>query len=503
MGQTLAAHEDLVNVRGWSFQQIATLFDTLRRRSMVYTLNKDDFSRYIGGRNREANSIFNDLDTDYDGKIDIFEMLVVLAIWSGTSWDEKQELLFMFFDMMDKKFLKIDEVMLLGTILTQTMSKFVKIPSDYGKLPYLKELAEMAFPAGTDKLDIETFKAFCNDVEPFEHLRGFIEDQAAKGQAPSVESRIRLQISTLEKHVQKLFERLERFQLRLPDFVDAVIEYVSAWGRRKRWDFVMQNLRQLVLNLHQCAENMHTTLADLNTSLQEDEATQGLSSVIEPHRRFQQEQMVVEVGQMRHQSLADFREATELLRRLIEFTEPHEAASAAIGGDQALSGMNAIREEELEQMVDMSPPRVVESRNAMKQVHSEMLSEINQGGAFSRDIDGLQQQVAALDQEVADSKAPAADAASPTAKKSVLADGGAQLSGQIPKLTAIANFDPPNSQQSKMLPLIVGDIITVIGQDGKGWWYGSKQNGTEGWFPPSYVQTKAAHFSSPGVARPA
>merc|ERR1740117_1923042 len=133
--------------------------------------------------------------------------------------------------------------------------------------------------------------------------------------------------------------------------------------------------------------------------------------------------MVVEVGQMRHQSLADFREATELLRRLIEFTEPHEAASAAIGGDQALSGMNAIREEELEQMVDMSPPRVVESRNAMKQVHSEMLSEINQGGAFSRDIDGLQQQVAALDQEVADSKAISADAASPTAKKSVLADG--------------------------------------------------------------------------------
>lgn len=140
----------------------------------------------------------------------------------------------------------------------------------------------------------------------------------------------------------------------------------------------------------------------------------------------------------------------------------------------------------------------------MKQVHSEMLSEINQGGAFCRDIDGLQQQVAALDQEVNESsKAPAADTAASTAKKNVHADGGAQLSGQIPKLTAIANFDPPNSQQSKMLPLIVGDTITVIGQDGKGWWYGSKQDGTEGWFPPSYVQTKAAHFSSPGVAGPA
>jgi hypothetical protein len=60
---------------------------------------------------------------------------------------------------------------------------------------------------------------------------------------------MRLQISTLEKHVEKLFERLERLQSRLPDFIESCIEYVSAYGRRKRWDFVMQNLRQLVLNL--------------------------------------------------------------------------------------------------------------------------------------------------------------------------------------------------------------------------------------------------------------
>merc|ERR1719326_1433765 len=184
------------------------------------------------------------------------------------------------------------------------MSKFVKIPPQYGWRKNLEELATLAFPAGTDKLDVATFKKFSNrhDVEPFNRLRGFIEDQAAKGQAPSVESRMRLQISTLEKHVQKLFERLERLQTKLPDFVEACIEYVSAWGRRKRWEFVMQNLRQLVLSLHQCAESMHTTLADLSSSLKEDEATQGLSSVIEPHRRFQQEQMVVEAAHRVHRA---------------------------------------------------------------------------------------------------------------------------------------------------------------------------------------------------------
>merc|ERR1719235_1854559 len=179
------------------------------------------------------------------------------------------------------------------------MSKFVKVPPRYSKMPFLKELAEDFFPAGRDKLDLETFKEFSNDGEPFEQLKGFIEDKAAKGQPPSVESRMRLQISTLEKHVSVLFEKLERLQNWLPDFVEACIEYVSAWGRRKRWDFVMQNLRQLILNLHQCAENMHTTLMDLSASLKEDEATQGLTSVIEPHRRFQQEQMVVDVEQLK------------------------------------------------------------------------------------------------------------------------------------------------------------------------------------------------------------
>merc|ERR1712107_469898 len=31
--------------------------------------------------------------------------------------------------------------------------------------------------------------------------------------------------------------------------------------------------------------------------------------------------------------------------------------------------------------------------------------------------------------------------------------------------------------------LCVGDEVTILGQDGRGWWYGRKQTGKEGWFP--------------------
>jgi len=501
MGNTLAAHEDLSVVRGWNFEQIEKAYITLRRKSMMYTMNKEEFTRYIGGRHREANAVFGHLDTDYDGKVDVFEVLVVLAIWSGTSWEEKQELLFMQFDMMDKGFLKIDEVMFMGTIIIQTMNKFVKVPPNYGKLPYLKEFAQEAFASGVDKLQKDMFKDFSNDVEPFEQLRGFIEDNAARGQPPSVESRMRLQISTLEKHVNKLFERLERLQNRLPDFVESCIEYVTAWGRRKRWDFVMQNLRQLVLNLHQSAENMHTNLADLSASLKEDESNNGLSSVIEPHRRFQQEQLVAETEQMRVQSLGDFRESVELLRRLIDFTQANEAEPMTMADQASVSGMNAIQEVENENLVSFENPRVVDSRNLMKQVHSEMLAEINEGGAFSRDTEGAEALFAEAQAADKAKQEAAGGTASPQKMLSLAGPdsapaASASTSTEIPKLIAIANFEPPATHQSQMLPLVIGDMITVIGQDGKGWWYGKKQNGTEGWFPPSYVQTKGAHFSS-------
>merc|ERR1711879_424555 len=70
-------------------------------------------------------------------------------------------------------------------------------------------------------------------------------------------------------------------------------------------------------------------------------------------------------------------------------------------------------------------------------------------------------------------------------------------------LVVVADFTPPPSHQTQMLRLRVGEQVTVLGQDGTGWWYGKKpDNGEEGWFPPSYLQVKAAHFSSAGVAPP-
>merc|ERR1719163_2787601 len=71
------------------------------------------------------------------------------------------------------------------------------------------------------------------------------------------------------------------------------------------------------------------------------------------------------------------------------------------------------------------------------------------------------------------------------------ADGGIPgISGDVPVVVAFADFDPPASHESQMLSLRTGDEVYATGQDGQGWWYGRKRDGTEGWFPPSYVQLK-------------
>jgi len=58
-------------------------------------------------------------------------------------------------------------------------------------------------------------------------------------------------------------------------------------------------------------------------------------------------------------------------------------------------------------------------------------------------------------------------------------------------LVCFADFDPPTSETTQVLPLRIGDEVTPIGLDDGGWWFGRKlADGTEGWFPPSYMQLK-------------
>jgi len=470
MGNTLTQHDSLVHVRGWTREQIAASNRTLRRQNKLYGLTKEDFVRFFGGRNRELITVFNNLDTDYDGKVDIFETLTLLALWGGTSWDEKICLLFDIFDLMGKGTLKLDEIMMMGQVLVATLRKFLAIDTEWSKPTSIRDISRNAIAAGgEDGLSEEQFRHWAARCEQLMQLKGCLEDHAPRSNPATQESRMRDQTGKLQKHANRIFERVERLQDKLPEFLNGCTDFVASLGRRKRWDFTIQNLRQMILALSRAYEDMQQWLSDLERSIEEDEISGGTAALIVPERRFRQEQSLIDLDRLAKQSSADFREATELLRRLLELTDAPEALPGAeFGGIE-------------DALLD---PKSLMQKPAMKQVYDEMFVDTEPGGVFGAPKVG----------QVAEEQ-PEANAGLKTLVDMPVSRDAAETSGSA-TLVAVADFEPPTTHETQMLKLLVGDKVSVLGQDGRGWWYGRKQNGKEGWFPPSYVQVKPTHHSA-------
>lgn len=505
MGAAQVQHSNLTHVRGWTNEQIQESFETLRRKANVYRLTKDDFSRYFGGRNREMLPLFNNLDTDHDGLVDIFETFVVLIMWSAIPWEDKEDNLFTLFDMMGKGFLKIDELVLMGLVIARTLNKFVAIDRDLQQSSVMHKLVSGAMPPNETKLTPDQFRSWAKECQQLKDLRGHVEGCLPRTQVDSAHSRMQLKLVPISRHAVMLHERIERLQGLLPDFTESCIEYVGAWGRRKRWDFVMQNMMQVVMKMQHVSENMHTTLAEIEQAMREEELCGGMSAMVETSKQFKQQQMIISLNHMREESEKDYKEVTDLLLHLVDLTEPGEAHPSSSYNEVSTHDLAAITEDDHESLMDMAPPRVVEQRKLMKRVGEEMRADTEEGGCFFKEQaekTTLQHVAQAAghtlppsirsggqgytSEEV--SRVGSKELAQPRPKT----QGADMSSTSEPVLTAIADFEPPASHQTQMLRLRAGDKVTVVGQDGRGWWYGKTPFGKEGWFPPAYVQVEPA-----------
>lgn len=181
-----------------------------------------------------------------------------------------------------------------------------------------------------------------------------------------------------------------------------------------------------------------------------------------------------------------------MTQRLVELSEPLEPLPGQSGQPQDLSHEDS-------GMLDN--PRAIAARNKMREVCSEMLADMDTGMFGAPDLqsivkqardeaEGAEDDISAL--AVVPATGPAAGSRSGAVDSS-----GIDLSGDEPTLVVIADFEPPSTHATQMLRLKVGEFVTIVGQDGRGWWYGRLvATGAEGWFPPSYVQVKPAHRSN-------
>jgi len=482
MGTALSSHDNLIYFRPWNSGQVSEVVNFLRKQRPTMCVNKDEFARYFGGRNRESISIFNDLDTDFDGKVDTFEVLVTLALWSNTPWDDKTELFFRIFDFNGKGMLRPDELLFFVSTVVRTLHKFVRLDPQYEDFSALKAAAKLAFEGNASKTEMtsENFRQWASTAPQMQELQAFLDDHVEKSVPESVESPMRKTMRMLEYKCQELTTQIEQLQEKLRTIESE--ETDRDQNQQKRYDFMLQNLERLIVKLQRAAETQRHELAELTTSLNEDVLNGGLISLIEPRKRFRHEQMLMEIELIQTQCATDFREAADILGKLVELTYGLEPAHRPSSMDpQRTSSLNArgagIRDRQSEQSGGGLRGSLEEDKEAQAR-RERLISRDSKKKNMKMKVEGAIDTASVSQAEGQDDLSAEADGGIPG------------VSGDVPVVVAFADFDPPASHESQMLSLRTGDEIYATGQDGQGWWYGRKRDGTEGWFPPSYVQLK-------------
>lgn len=477
MGNALRSFENLKHVHGWTADQIDKIRDTLRVKQPLYVLSKEEFVKYFGGRNRESVSVFNDLDTDYDSRVDLFEILVTVILWSTTTWDEKQHNLFRLFDFNFKGAVRLDELLMFLSVGLRTLKKFVQVEQRYDDLALIQATVKEAFKEGEVQIDVDGFCRWFNDTELLVELMAFIDDHARRSVPEAEESPMRKTMSVLEKKCKELGRKVEQLREQMRHLDDDRPD--SETSQRKRFDFMMQNLHKLAVKLQRSCETQRHELAELTASLNEDSASHGMGSLVDPRKRFRHEQMLMSTELVQSESQKDFHEAADLLGKLIELVYGKEVANSPEfkGGIEAWSGTGArggnllgsVEEEGSEDEDDMVKERErLSLREAKRGRLKKQLDEMSSTEHKAR---------------------PSIDQNSSWVVEGEYEPGDEPKSGE-PVVVAISDFDPPRSHETQMLAFHTGEEVIATGQDGKGWWYGRKRDGTEGWFPPSYVQLK-------------
>jgi len=507
MGNTQHGIADLVYLRAWTAADVAEVAAGLRWRRTVMAVDRQHFGELVTGRCPEALRVFEHLDTDFDGKVDTFEVLVTFILWSKSSWSEKVDLLFRVFDFNRKGSLRFPELAFMVATTAKAMGKFVHLESALDDIGAQKTAAADAFPDRQQGfLAFEGFRDWFEADELFaKRLRALVEENTAEETAAeAVEAPIRKHMRVDEYRAQELVQELERMQTKIAQ-VDDERENESVERSeqdKQQFEVLRARFAELLTKLTCARDTLQRELLELNASLSREGGAVALSA---PTTQLQHEQMLAEVAVLERRCMEDVQEASQLLQRLVDLTYGSAASRAPLELPELLPELSAPlptiskkTEEDARQMrlLDreakrqrgiIKPQSSVAPPVASKVVTATWLS--GEPEVVTRASDASSANVAASGRTADSSRQASAGKTSSVAAASP--GGAATPEASMPIVVAFAAFDPPASNETQMLTLKVGDEIIATGRDEGGWWYGRKTaDGKEGWFPPSYVQAK-------------
>mmetsp|Transcript_45645 Transcript_45645/g.145691 ORF Transcript_45645/g.145691 Transcript_45645/m.145691 type:complete len:496 (+) Transcript_45645:115-1602(+) len=484
MGNARSSSESLVYFRAWTVVEVDEAQKTLRSRRGLLAVDRATFNEIVGVQNREALRVFDALDSDYDGKVDTFEVLLTLTLWSCASWEEKQELLFRCFDFNQKGSLQFRELAFLVSTAARATGRFALLPAWAEDPRALRDTALTAYgDVQEGELAAEDFARWFEASEAAQQLRDFVDLQLSQEAPEAVEGLVRERLRLLEYRVQELAQEVQQFRANATAIHGEAVARDELKGQHA--DALWERLEGLFVRLASAGESQKSELQELALSMNEEVSAGGPAALLQPEVRYRHGQLMAGIDALERRARGYLEEAKAALGELLELAgaegTPETPAAPAVpapgSGDEpeALARRLRLLDRELR-------------RRRGKQLAGSGSPEPAPGTEAT--AAPSTQPATATPESAAPGPAAASEAPQPgsTAGEPELEQQDAEEPLSV--VVAFAAFDPPESSETLMLTLKPGDEIVALGQDGQGWWFGRKADGTEGWFPPAYVQLK-------------
>jgi len=371
-------------------------------------------------------------------------------------------LLFRCFDFNRKGSLRLVEMSFMLSTCARALRRFVQLDEEFEDIDNLKAEASQAFVGHEDgEIRAEGFRAWFRDSAMVKRLREFLDQHALDNLPDEMETPVQREFRLRDYRTQELVGQVRQMKAKVAAMEGETVEWTVQ--EQRQVDALKKRTQELLKKLVVATETLQSELQELSSSLNYNLARGGAAALMEPSTKFRHDQLLNEITVLERRAREDCGEAVGLVERLMEFTYGQPDVTTKESDDET----PVYRPKSPDQQF-FRQQRVID-REARRQRGITHL-----GGGPQKQPSRSVSQVSLGRREFGEELEP-------------------ESMDMMPRVVAFADYIPVHSHETQLLTLREGDEIIATGRDVGGWWYGKNvKTNEEGWFPPSFVQPKAA-----------
>ncbi|CEM18652.1 unnamed protein product [Vitrella brassicaformis CCMP3155] len=564
MGSTLSSHSNTAFVRTWGDKQVRSLIQQWRIGGFECCMSVDllhQLQRSLDASpapvvpeediwppaaspddNCESpldlsvfRTTFQTFDHDFDGLVDMFELLGYVILWSDTTWQQKGHALFQCVNFGRKDFLSHNDVAFLVGLVLRSLSKSVHLdpPYDddrtypfavakqllatYGSPHTVSDRAGSLLvrpsvggsvakgPLQITALTQEAFTKAWDEDATCQQLRTFVDDNLVKPLPISVESGLAKDIRLAEYDCQENHTQLKRLSSKVDRLRSERVQRDEQ--QQQSYELLLTAIDSGVAKLSRSIDLQTKELHQLNESYNK---TSEADLAQNPRSAKHHAQLLASIQTTIKHFKSTFYYCASLFDKVVALTydegsKEREDLSITVDlrssdlpsprDDPTLSQTLALLKQQTDTLASLQQSLAKQPTDVLVPLPSPK-EQPRKAKAAQRPARGNVLPVISLPGRAG--KRDERDTPVDEEGRAWEGEGGGEGRGDEQRkerwVMVRAAFDPPAEYGPNMLKLKAGQYIyTASGGEGEesgaeGWWYGQTQGGTDGWFPSSYVK---------------